>query len=58
MTDDMTHRILRAMAWERAKGEMRAALCTYVNEPEEYKKADEAVDSFITHIEENGMLGT
>ena len=48
---------LRAMAWERAKGELRAMLATYWPNPTEGDTAraemEERVRDFIANVEEN-----
>jgi len=44
---------MRAMAWERAKGELRAYLQTYWsgNEEAAYEKADAKIEAFIEDFE-------
>jgi len=44
---------MRAMAWERAKGELRAYLQTYWsgNEEATYEKADAKIEAFIEDFE-------
>lgn len=49
-----TEKILRYMAWERAKGELKSMLQTYVNEQEEFDILKEAIDNFIKDIEGYG----
>ena len=53
MTDTIKH-MLRAMAWERAKGELRSMLATYENEQATFAAMDDALDEFIVMVEENG----
>ena len=54
---------LRAMAWERAKGELRAILATYsetLDGPttgDNYEEARKVFESFITHVEDHGVGG-
>jgi hypothetical protein len=46
---------LRMQAWERAKGELRAALCASADDEDRYKKYSEAkklVDKFIKDVED------
>jgi hypothetical protein len=52
MTDNA---LLRAMAWERAKGELRSMLFTYA--PDNYdtfQKVDKIFNQFISDIEDFG----
>ena len=53
MTDTIKH-MLRAMAWERAKGELLSILTTYVDEEEQYASMELAMEVFIERVEENG----
>lgn len=46
--------VLRQMAWERAKGELKSMLVTHVNEMEKYNALKIAIDKFIKDIEFNG----
>ena len=46
--------ILRLMAWERAKGELKSMLQTYVNEREQYEGLRDTINAFIKDVEENG----
>ena len=55
--DDLTWRILRAMAWQRAKGELHALLQTYVNSGDSgntFEKMGAAVEAFIKQVEDEG----
>ena len=63
MTDDTCTilQAMRAMAWERAKGELKALLCTYYYSkydshgnqiPDGYKEKSQAIRDFIKLIEE------
>lgn len=45
--------IIRLMAWERAKGELKSMLQTYIEE-EQYKRMKQAITQFIKDVEENG----
>ena len=53
MTDTTKH-MLRAMAWERAKGELRSMLVTYEGEKATFDAMDEALAEFVDTVEENG----
>lgn len=66
MTDDTDTilRSLRHMAWERAKGEMRAALETYWSTwtvtgqklPNGFEETASRVEAFIKEVEDNGLF--
>lgn len=47
--------ILRAQAWERAKGELNAMLVTIYNDPKKYEELASTVKQLVEHIEENGL---
>lgn len=47
---------MRAMAWERAKGEMRSILCTYWDEAENFSALHDEIGIFIKKVEGNGLL--
>jgi len=48
--------ILRAQAWERAKGEMLSMLYTFYEDTNgTFHKLDEAIKRFINEVEENGL---
>jgi len=51
-----TNRLLRCMAWERAKGELRSMLQTFVHEdePGQYENMKMAIDAFVQKVEEEG----
>lgn len=50
---------MRAMAWERAKGELQSMFCTYVSEIHDdytkYEKMKEAYNKFVAEVEDNGL---
>jgi hypothetical protein len=46
--------ILRYMAWERAKGELRSMLQTYVNDQEKFDILKKTIERFIKDVEDNG----
>lgn len=55
--DAQDRQIIRLMAWERAKGELRSMLQTYVanpHNPTTYKELEQAVSCFIKDVEING----
>ena len=47
-------RILRYMAWERAKGELRAMISTYCSNIN-FIEVDEEIERFIELIESKGL---
>lgn len=47
--------IQRAMAWERAKGELEAMLCTFYGESEKYNKLSNCIANFIVTVEDNAL---
>ena len=47
--------ILRAQAWERAKGELRSMLVTYYGEPDRFSRLNELLNGFIQVVEEEGL---
>jgi hypothetical protein len=57
---DHTDAILRAQAWERAKGELNSVLVTYYPDysksdaSEEFEKADKLIRNFIRKFEDEG----
>lgn len=53
--EPMQNRILRMMAWERAKGEMNAMLSTYFNNYEKWDEFRKAMANFINTVEDKGM---
>ena len=62
--DEKILQALRAMAWERAKGELQAALHTYYSKYKpsgerddgQYQQAAKTVREFIQQVEDNGLL--
>lgn len=54
--DDLNRQILRGMAWERAKGEMKSILHTYYQEYPKYKTFREEMETFIETIESEGCI--
>jgi hypothetical protein len=47
-------KLMRSMAWERAKGELHSISQTFIGEQEQFENFEVALDEFITKIEENG----
>lgn len=58
MSDSRELKALRAMAWERAKGELTSMLHTYYSiydETDDYHgQFKQAFDSFVRQVEDNG----
>lgn len=52
--EEMSITILRLMAWERAKGELKSMLQTFVGEQEQYEALRDAINAFIKDVEGNG----
>jgi hypothetical protein len=52
--DDMIKKMLRGMAWERAKGELQAMLPTYHGEAEKFEAMTRAIEEFVKQVEEEG----
>ena len=59
MVDEKILRTLRAQAWERAKGELRAVAVTFFGPPSardgQYDAYSKTMDDFIASIEANGL---
>ena len=56
-TEGKMVRALRAMAWERAKGELRSMYHTFYSETEyseNWPFLETAVEDFIRHVEDHG----
>jgi hypothetical protein len=51
----MELRVMRAMAWERAKAELRGMLTTYVEDGEGFEKAKKMVETFIRKADDEGI---
>lgn len=47
----MERQVMRLMAWERAKGELKSMLSTHVCEEEQYYRLKKAIEEFIKDIE-------
>jgi hypothetical protein len=62
ITNEYLMQTLRMQAWERAKGELRAVLHTYYGDASardsdhKFEKANARIESFISDIEENGIV--
>ena len=54
--DETILRVLRSTAWERAKGELNAALGTFWDDEEGFGSAYYAVEEFIKKIEDDGLF--
>lgn len=61
MIDQRELNMKKAMAWERAKGELRSiSHCFYSDHKdtiEQFKQWDKKVEEFISEIEDNGIGG-
>ena len=53
MTDQTVH-VLRAMAWERAKGELQSILQTFYDEQEKFDGAERCIEMFVAEMEGEG----
>lgn len=53
--DNHILRTLRAQAWERAKGELRAVLSTYWGGHHNFPAINEKVTKFISEIDDEGL---
>ena len=47
--------ILRAMAWERAKGEMKSMMQSYIGMSEKYEAFVHAYEAFVKIVEDDGL---
>lgn len=59
MAEERVLKAMRSMAWERAKGELEAALCTFWGEMDphgDFDKAEKAVRNFIKRVEDDGLF--
>jgi len=57
-SESIEMRVMRMMAWERAKGELNSMLPTYQDENEKddrFDRFDNALDSFVKEVEESGL---
>lgn len=48
---------MRAMAWERAKGELRSILNTYLGEQETFEQMNSMVENFCSEVDSSGLVG-
>lgn len=57
MSDHRMIHVVRAMAWQRAKGEMASMLETYYGDQDgdKYERFKEALDSFVKHVQDEGL---
>lgn len=56
VSNDMILLSLRAMAWERAKGELQSVLNTYWNADPKFERMDVLVEEFITAVDDGGFV--
>lgn len=54
MEESREIRVMRNMAWERAKGELESILCTYYGN-DNYDKFEEKLNEFVKYIEDWGI---
>jgi len=47
--------VMRAQAWERAKGELRSILAAYFDDRNRFDAMDKLVSKFVIEVEENGL---
>lgn len=47
--------VMRNMAWERAKGELRSMLTTYYDSEGRYDEMRNAVNEFVERVEMNAL---
>jgi len=52
--DNLTTQILRAMAWQRAKGELMSMLESYINDKDKFDILTDTIEDFINDVEQNG----
>lgn len=48
-------RNLRAMAWERAKGELKSMVHTFWQNEYQFKKFNAVLEKFIEEVEDNAL---
>lgn len=56
--DNMTQRMLRNMAWCRAKGEMQSMLTTFYQDngrPGQFVELEKAINEFVEKVEQEGL---
>lgn len=53
-TPEMLQHIMRAQAWERAKGAMNEVLVTYWDEYEKFESFERAMKEFVKYVQDNG----
>jgi hypothetical protein len=52
---DIGIRTMRAMAWERAKGELQSILVTFWGEQDSFEQLTKEIDAFVKQVEDNGL---
>lgn len=53
--DDRVIRTMRHMAWERAKGELKAMMCAYWEDGEQFSELNKLAKEFIKKVEDEGL---
>ena len=55
MEETLEIKIMRAMAWERAKGELMSMLQTFFDNKEKFEALDEAIKKLVAEVEDNEL---
>lgn len=59
MNESDLSRMLRGQAWERAKGELRSMLCTFMSPQNatagQFEELDARIENLITSVEADGL---
>lgn len=56
MMDDKVLQVLRAMAWQKAKGELLSIVEAYWSQREDFERTARIIEAFIKEIEDNTGL--
>lgn len=51
----MVIRVMRAQAWQRAKGELMSILETYWKETEQFERMSDLTQQFISAVQDEGL---
>ena len=58
MSEQVMLQVLRAQAWERAKGELQSILQAYYsdrNQESNFNRMSDRINSFVTDVEDNEL---
>lgn len=57
MSDSRILHAMRAMAWQRAKGEMASIMETYYadQDDDKYERFKESFEAFVKHVQDEGL---